>query len=361
MFEKLISRRRTTYVLVFFLALSTLVGKFFFHGLIFGLDFSLFHPDGTLYTFRTLSWLGNSQAESATRIAEWYGQYAGKMTTVDPASLYFDQNPNWELYKFRFLYSFLSIPFVYLFGLNGMLIIPALSYIGLMWIILEIGISLKRVTVSLLVILILNVSITVTRWMFINTTDSLFAFLAALSTFAFIKWNPGKKTLLIQMLLLLLMSLTRVSIFYATPLIALTWFKSRKQALVLSLLTLITFLPLMTANIQSTIAVTSATGGYVHKSYIFLYNSLKLLIFEIGQLFILDKILLLVMVCTITLAVRNSSRESSRFFLLSIVSTYMMSFLNGTLGVNFRFQLSVLAAVAWVLIESWPKSKPMSQ
>lgn len=361
MLEKLTSSRRDTYLIVTLLSLSTLLGKFYFNGLIFGLDFSLFHPDGTLYSFRTLSWLGDSQTENAIRVAEWYGQHAGKMTSIDPTSLYFDNNPNWVLYKFRLLYSFLSIPFVYFFGLNGMLFVPALSYVGLMLIVLEIGFFFKRVPVALLVILLLNLSITVTRWMFINTTDSLFTFLAALSTIMLIKWNPGKKLFLFQVLVLILMILTRVSIFYAIPLIVAIWFKSRKQAILLFLITVISFVPLLLANIQSTVAVTSTKGGYTEKISMFVLNSFKLLIFEMGQLIILDKVLFFVLVCTLTLALKNKSKNSSMFLLLSIASTYLMSFLNGTIGVNFRFQLPILASIAWVLIENSPKIRPKDQ
>ncbi len=355
MFEKLTTNRRSLYVIVIALSIVTLAGKFFFNGLIYGLDFSLFHPDGTLYTFRSLSWLGNSQIESGRIVAEWYSQHAGKMTDIIPASLYFDNNPNWPLYKFRVLYSLLSVPFVYVFGIYGMLVIPALSYIGLLIILLEIGISQNRVNSALFIIFLLSTSLTLTRWMFINTTDSLFTFLAALSTYLVIKWNPSNGIFILQFCIFALMTVTRVSLFYAIPLIIILYLKSRKQALVVSLLAIGSFIPLVLTNIQGSIAVTSAEGGVVEKITSFTLNSIKLLTVEVGQLVVFDKVLFALMALGVFFSLRNLQSTSSKFFLLSVSSTYLMSLLNGTLGVNFRFQLPIIAALIWTLLENSPR------
>jgi hypothetical protein len=359
MLEKLTSSRRNLYIIVIALSIVTLAGKFFFNGLIYGLDFSLFHPDGTLYTFRSLSWLGNSQMESGRVVSDWYSQHAGKMTNIIPASLYFDSNPNWPLYKFRILYSFLSVPFVYVFGIYGMLVIPALSYIGLLIVLLEIGRAQNRVNLALIVIFLISTSLTITRWMFINTTDSLFTFLAALSTYLLMKWNPSKGVFVLQFSILALMIATRVSLFYAIPLIVILYFKSRKQALILSILAIGSFIPLLLTNIQGSIAVTSTKGGLVDKILSFISNSMKLLTVEMGQLVVFDKVLLALLVLGIVFSIRNLQNVSSKFFLLSTSSSYLMSLLNGTLGVNFRFQLPIIAALVWVLLENSPRYRKM--
>ena len=355
MFEKLTSSRRNLYVIVIALSIVNLAGKFFYNGLIYGLDFSLFHPDGTLYTFRSLSWIGNSQIESGRVVAEWYSQHAGKMNDIIPTSLHYENNPNWPLYKFRILYSLLSVPFVYVFGVYGMLVIPALSYIGLLIILLEIGIAQNRVNAALFVIFLISTSLTITRWMFINTTDSLFTFLAALSTYLVMKWNPSKVVFILQFSILALMTVTRVSLFYAIPLIAVLYLKSRKQALILSILAIGSFIPLLFTNIQGSIAVTSTNGGLIEKISSFLSNSIKLLTVEIGQLVVFDKVLLALMALGVFLSFRNLQNTSSRFFLLSVSSTYLMSLLNGTPGVNFRFQLPIIAALVWALLENSPR------
>lgn len=355
MWISLISKRRNSYFAVILLGLIGLLGKFYFNGLIYGLDFSLFHPDGTLYTFRTLNWLGFSQNESGQLVANWYAENAGKMTSINPISLHFDQNPNWELYKFRLLYSFLSLPFVYFFGINGMLVIPALSFLGMLIVLLEIGFHLKRVPTALIVIFLITISLTITRWMFINTTDSLFTFLATVSTYFLIKWDPRKRIFLIQITLVILMILTRVAAFYVIPLIAMLYFKNRKQATAIFTLISASFVPLFMANIQNTIAVTSGSGNLPEKLQYFVFNSIKLIVIELGQLIILDKILFTILVFGVFLALRNFHRDSSKFLMLSIFSTYSMSVLNGTIGVNFRFQLSIIAALVWVILENTRK------
>jgi hypothetical protein len=352
MLSKLIWSRRNAYLFVTFLLVTSLLSKFFFNGLIYGLDFSLYHPDGTLYTFRTLDWLGYSQKESAQLISDWYANYAGKMKLIDPASLYYDSNPNWQLYRFRILYSFLCTPFVYLFGIKGMLIIPALSFLGMLLVLLEIGYLLKRVPLALLIIFLLTISPTITRWMFINTTDSLFTFLATLSTFLLIKWSPKKSIFFSQIMVLVAMILTRVAVFYAIPLIGMLYFKSKKQAGLLFAVVFVTLIPLFFSKIQNTIGVVNSSGSLSEK--------LSDFFLEVGQLYVLDRILFTLVFIGLLLALRNYHSSSSIFLLVSMVSTYAMSLLNGTIGVNFRFQLSIIGALYWVLLVHTPKIKRVS-
>lgn len=360
MWVSLYSHRRNTYFLVALLGLTALLAKYLFNGLIYDLDFSLFHPDGTLYTFRTLSWLGYSQNESGQLISGWYAQHAGKMTSINPESLYFDLNPNWHLYKFRLLYSFLSIPFVYLFGINGMLVIPALSYLGMLLVILEIGYLTNRVQLALILILSITISITITRWMFINTTDSLFTFLTSVSTYLFIKWKPSNKLFLCQIALIVLMITTRVTVFYAIPLIIMLYLKSKIQAISLFLLLALSTIPLFMENIQNTIGITNASGSIFDKVLSFSSNSARLITIEIGQLFVFDRVLLILFALSVYLALKNIHSDSSKFLFLSILSTYLMSVLNGTAGVNFRFQLSIIGALVWVVLEHLPKIRTSS-
>jgi hypothetical protein len=240
-----------------------------------------------------------------------------------------------------------------------MLVIPALSYIGLLIVLLEIGRAQNRVNLALIVIFLISTSLTITRWMFINTTDSLFTFLAALSTYLLMKWNPSKGVFVLQFSILALMIATRVSLFYAIPLIVILYFKSRKQALILSILAIGSFIPLLLTNIQGSIAVTSTKGGLVDKILSFISNSMKLLTVEMGQLVVFDKVLLALLVLGIVFSIRNLQNVSSKFFLLSTSSSYLMSLLNGTLGVNFRFQLPIIAALVWVLLENSPRYRKM--
>lgn len=357
MIEKLASNRFYSYALVLIIGLITLLTKFYLNGIMYGLDFSLFHPDGTLYTFRTLTWLGNSQEDSSRLIAYWYTTHAGKMTSVVPESLYFDANPNWELYKYRVLYSFLSIPFVFFFGINGMLFVPAISYIGLLFVILAIGRHYRKPHIAFILIFLISISITITRWMFINTTDSLFVFLASLSTYLLVKWNPGRKWFFVQLLLLVAMSSTRVAIFHWIPICLVLFLKNRKQAMLLGLFSVSLFAPLLRSNIVGTIGASSNQGSLFHQAQSFFRDAVKVLVVEFGQLLILDRVLLFLVVLTFVASIINLKNDSSKYFLALLFSTLLMSILNGTAGVNFRFELPILASLTWVLIEIIPPGR----
>ena len=53
-----------------------MTAKFKYNGLIYGLDFGLFHPDGKLYTFKTLTLLGKSELEAGALVSDWYSTHA---------------------------------------------------------------------------------------------------------------------------------------------------------------------------------------------------------------------------------------------------------------------------------------------
>ena len=117
---------------ILFLVTLSLLAKLRANGLVYGLDFGLFHPDGSLYTFRTLTWLGYTQDEAGIKVSEWYANHAVKANQIDPQSLHFEISPHWEIYQLRLLYPALSMPFVFLMGIPGMLVIPSLSMLTLL-------------------------------------------------------------------------------------------------------------------------------------------------------------------------------------------------------------------------------------
>ena len=98
-----------------------------FNGLIYNLDFGLFQPDGMYYSFKTLNFLGWSDKSSLAEITNWYQANSTKFQSLDLVSFNDPTSNPWLVTKFRFVYPLLSVPFVYLFGLSGMLVVPALS------------------------------------------------------------------------------------------------------------------------------------------------------------------------------------------------------------------------------------------
>lgn len=350
-----LTKRSYLYPIVFLIWLITIITKFKFNGLVYGLDFGLFHPDGTLYTFRTLTWMGKSQEQAGLEVANWYSNHAHKMKDIDPSALFYDSNPNWQFYKIRLLYSFLSLPFVYFLGINGMLVVPALSYLGVLLIILEIGIAKQRILLSLSLVFAFSISGTVTRWMFINTTDSLFVFLGSLATILLLRHNASRWWLVAQLSLVVLMSLTRVSIFFWLPVALALFFQSRIRAILIAVISLAAFSPVLFMDPQKAFMPGVEDGSLGMKVEKFIPNGLRVLVYELGQLLVMDRLLLLILLATIILSFRFIHSSSSKFLLFLGSGLFFMGAVNGTVGVNFRYQLPAIAAMSWVLIDHLPR------
>ena len=111
-------------VVLFVFTVLTVISKLKFHGLQNGMDFGIYQPDGALYTMRTLLFLGHDQTEAANQISQWYATNAYKRNDIDPSALIPANNPVWGLVAPRPLYPLLSVPFVWLIGIPGMLVIP---------------------------------------------------------------------------------------------------------------------------------------------------------------------------------------------------------------------------------------------
>lgn len=339
------------YFIVVFFVITSVLSKFLYHGLIYGFDFGLFHPDGTLYTFRTLTFMGYSQHEAGNLIAEWYQNHASKMTHFSGSNLYFENNPNWVFYKSRVLYPILSVPFVFLFGINGMLVIPTVSFIVLMITIYKIGKSKGLEFLALILIFLLSNSLTVVRWMFVNTTDSLFTALSGLLTYAFLKVTNKSSWYISCALIIVLMSLTRLSLFVVIPFCILLFKVHKTFSLGLTLTGIVTSFQIFQTNNSTLLSSNLSSGSYFDKSLELCKNLVKVSVTEFGQLFILDRVLFAVLLFALIVSLLNLKSDSSQFFVLTFTFLIVMGGLNGTLGVNFRYQLPVLASMSWVIFD----------
>ena len=113
--------------LLFIVWLVSVASRVIVNGVSFGFDYSIYQPDGVLYALRTYMFLGEDQLASAKLIESWYFTHASSGKHFDPASILPQNTPAWGLVAPRILYPLLSIPFVALFGMAGLLVIPSLS------------------------------------------------------------------------------------------------------------------------------------------------------------------------------------------------------------------------------------------
>lgn len=336
----------------------TIASRFAYNGLVFGFDYGLFHPDGSLYAFKTLTLMGYSQHEAAIQVSNWYADHAYKLQSIDPKSLYFDTNPSWAIYGTRIAYPILSIPFVSLFGMYGLLVVPSLSFLVLVIGIVFLGKHFNNPWVAIAVVFGLTVSPTVGRWMLINSTDSLLVALTMVLTLLVLKnvrnvhWYPLVCTLVI------IGSYTRFSLFlllgYA---IGLAFARNYLRALVLSVVAIASFIPTLFLDFQSAVLPNEGSSSLFAKAIKLPFSMLRMAFYDVAQLVVLDRVLLFFIFVAIILSFKHFKESSSQYFLSVLLMLWCTAGINGTPGVNFRYELPILPLLAWVIIENIKPSK----
>ena len=336
----------------------TLSSRFAYNGLVFGFDYGLFHPDGSLYAFKTLTLMGHSQHDAAIQVANWYADHAYKLQSIDPRSLYFDTNPSWVIYGTRIAYPILSIPFVALFGMYGLLVVPALSFLVLVIGIVILGKHFNNPWAAIAVVFALTVSPTVGRWMLINSTDSLLVALTMALTLLVLKnvrnafWFPLVCTLVI------IGSYTRFSLFlwlgYA---IGLAFARKYLRALVLAMVAIASFVPTLFLDFQSAVLPNEGSSSLFAKVIKLPFSMTRMAFYDVAQLVVLDRVLLFVILVAVILSFKHLRKSVSQYFLSVLLMLWCTAGINGTPGVNFRYELPILPLLAWVLIEIIEPSK----
>lgn len=334
-----------------FLSLSllilTIAAKIFFlNGAVFGLDYGLFHPDGMLYSFKTLTSLGHSESLAGAEVSRFYLENAVGSPQISPESLFYSNNSNWEIFHLRILYPLLSTPFVYVFGLWGMLAIPVICFV-ILWVFVSVKMK-NRVILAAVTLLILSTSSTISRWMFSNISDPLLVGLVTVYVWLLPKLNqlPKKANLAVTSLFIIATGLTRFS-FLIWLAIALFYLIRRNSIMFsgIGVLAFLTFLPNLLVNFSGAILPAHADSTWYEKLLILPIQIVKMHVVEFGQLFILDRIFFFGLFFALFLAVINFKNESAWLLILVFLSVVLTAGINGVLGVNFRYHLPVLPFV----------------
>jgi hypothetical protein len=338
--------------LLFFWLLA-IVSKIKFNGLVYGLDYGLYHPDGALYAFKTLTMLGLPELDAGVIVSNWYSEFSFKMKNIDPQSLFYDNNSNWAIYNSRILYPFLSIPFVKMFSISGMLVIPFFSLFCLMYTSLKIGIHLKKPIFGLIIAIVFSFSVTINRWMLSNLADSLLTALVSGVVLVLVKSKNTKVNFYFLLPLIILTSLTKFSlIFWVGVSLVMIWHKQIKVAFFIFTSSFLMFLPTLFGNFQHAILPGNSSSSLINKFFVFPFSFFRVGYYELMQLLILDKVLLLLVLTSIYIAIKNIKSVSSQYFLVTFFSLWVTGAINGTIGVNFRYQLPLLPFIAWVILEN---------
>lgn len=325
------------------------------NGLVYNLDYGLFQPDGMYYSFKTLELLGWSDKTALAEVINWYQGNSAKFQSLDVTSFNNPSSTPWVVTQFRFIYPLLSVPFVYLFGLSGMLVVPALSLLCFFLFIQKVAFIREIPKVGTILIVLFSCSPTLLRWTTVNYSDGLI--LALFSLFAYVvytsreSWTMGSLTLL--SLIIFLASFTRQTLpiwimigayFLYTKKLS-TGFTTILTSLACSVPSLLTFPYNQFFNSKQ-------SGNVIESLFKFLGNALYVSIIEIAQLVVLDRILLVILLIALYLAFKFRNDINSHLFLLSTFGAVSINSLVGVAGVNFRYALPVLPFVALTLLGS---------
>ena len=333
--------------------LLTILIKLKYNGLVFGFDYGSYHPDGALYTTRALDWSGYTETEAAKIVSDWYNIHAFKFNNTVPSDFYYSVHHLYPEYSPRILYPLLSIPFIKLFGVPGILVVPALSLLVILLVILKIGIELNKPFVAFLTLVSVASSSTVLRWMMANTTDALLAGIFSVTAYCLVRKIPSCGWYLVFGMLVIFTGLTRISIlFWIAVALVLIFQKNRKKAIFIVVTCSLIVIPTLLSNSSNSFLAVEAQRSLSQRFLLYPFYLIKITFYEFAQLFVLDRILFFLCVLSIYFSFKYIYKDSSKYLLLVLFAGLLTGAMNGTVGVNFRYQLPVIAFISWSIIDN---------
>lgn len=361
--SRLFSNSFPYYFISIFVCVVAVVSRLNFNGLVYGFDYGIFQPDGFYYSYQTLTYMGREHFSAATEVNNWYALYSAKPWGGGPVETLPEFSPLWGLVAPRILYPLLSVPFVALFGLTGMFAIPI---IGLGILVLAIQYLSNKNSIpqaGLAINYLLLSSPTVLRWMVSNITDSLLCGLFALATVVIwkITQEPTNKRYVLLAVLIALTSLTRFSlpIWLAIGTVYLLN-RNRRAAFLIFLSSTLIAIPTFLMGPDIAFLPEIGESSLLDKIIALPAKLLVIPSFELLQLAALDRVLLALILASFYISVRKIRQPVSHFYIATLTAVLAIGILNGTLGVNFRYQLPLIPFCAWVII-NWAKDFRVSR
>jgi hypothetical protein len=374
--------RRTipVYLLLFSFATIVIVGRLLYSGEKYELDYNIFQPDGVCYTKKALDFAKVDLNSVKTDLIQAYPNIKYEtILALDCKSV-----------NGRILYPLLSVPFVKLFGVAGMLAIPILSYL-LMFLLLIIGLNRIKVSTPTLMVTCVFVlmSSTLSRWYISNIVDSLLITLCYWLIYLLVTkdvFDKFKYVFLVSFIIFA-MALTKRSlhlVLICAFVFSLHLFRRVKaghrlrnlKKFVASFILLPTFLDILIGRVlgrqnglKSIIdteeclsgqtaslceeffknSIGGAVTGWPSKIGLLgqtLLNlveiSVNYLFVSVGQIFVVDLPLAVIFVFWI-FSIRRMTKNLTLLNLFALVSPILIALvasLNGTPGLNFRFEMA---------------------
>jgi hypothetical protein len=269
---------------------------------------------------------------------------------INPIDFIPQNNAAWPVIAPRVLYPILSAPFVYFFGMPGMLAVPSLSLLVTMFAIYYYAKKMKTPWIGLSIALFVSFSPTILRWVVSNCTDGLLMGIFAIAMVLLSHVQNSKVYFILLSLTVASSCLTR----FCLPIwliIAVLFFKSNRRISIAIAATSVLFTaPTFAYKSESGKIPASDNFSSLKEIAMFPITFLKISFIELAQLAALDRLLLSVIVCAFLISVVNYRAISSQLFAGVFLGVFTLGAINGVLGVNFRYQLPLIPFAAATLI-----------
>jgi hypothetical protein len=391
----------TSYLFMFSFAIIVISGRLLFFGEKYGLNYGLYHPDSICYAKMAAEYANIKLSDLQQELSLAYSD-----NTLSKIGLL-----NCTSVSARVLYPILSAPFVRLIGLEGMLVVPIFSYL-LALLLLARSIYKSRISINstLIVISFVLMSTTISRWFIASLVDPLLITLNWGLLYLLINYKvfTNYRKLFLLCLIIIAMSLTKRSlhlVLICALVCLLLIYRSRdsqsREYSTKKVIGVLILLPITMDFIvgriagrqnglrivnefqacikgqtrqlcQSVVGVdapertptkfdiiqdTVITGSHIILRYIFV---------SIAQIFVIDLPLAVTLIFWLYFTPRmyRNLTTLNAFALFSPILIILVSSFNGTIGLNFRFELAcffpIYVALGQFLDESYFKFRERS-
>ena len=325
-------------------------------------------PDGLHYTVQTLRILDFSDTEIIKLLKSQYDATGIKV------SEYFLNPAPWEaaLVDPRVLYSFISVPFVKLFGTNGMFIVPIVSFMLLTVLPLLFTNYLSKNTLYFLafsISVILLTSFYVKYNVLANTTDGLSSLLIValvLSLYLIQNRNNSRFTCLGVASVCLMACITRQNEIYVFGILVIflilggmNSFKRNFVTVIVASSTITSWLVYSFNEFGNYRLITSSDGTSLSSGNLlvalqdFVVDFPKTIFIELSQLWLRDQgVFLLILAAMFLLAYNKRIDFLGLSFLWCFLAGMSLTTINGGLGSGFRYVLPAIFLGAIVILET---------
>jgi len=351
-----ITKQVIAYWFILALGLIAIAAKYKYNGLVFGFDYGIYQPDGKYYTYMALDFINNDPKQSAQSVVNWYATHGYKGNIFQISDLIPDASPVYQFISHRVLYPILSIPFVYLFGIPGMIVIPAISFLCLLLFIQKISNNYNLIHIGVCICIILSTSPTVIRWMIWNGTDALLAGLFSYTVLLLYSLQKNSDQKYFQLFLLIfLTAATRFSLVFWVAIAVVLYFNRKKfLALIIFLISSLCSLPALFSTLGVSILPAEKDQSTLEKISNIPLSFLRVVSIDIAQLAVLDRLFLIYLAVGLLISIFYFRNIASQYFIAILLAGYLLGAVNGTLGVNFRYQMPAIPFCAWSILASWP-------